>query len=165
MVREFKRKLYQRKSKIIDENNFLSNLRRYVPEFKEIEREEGVESGDGVDYVMGVLSKFAEEANQANNIRLLRKISKFLDKCWNRGEYQVHNAVMVSFFESLTDESFKKISLFLDDVLLEEAKHYRKQWKEWLKTGKWKGLHFKYNHYWTEKEKEEIDKCLKRIRE
>ena len=151
--------------KEINNKNFLDKLRIYVPEFKNIEKEEAVDVEDGVHYIMEVLKKFADYNIKRKNFNILRKIANFLDICWKFGEYEVHNAVMVSFFESLSQKNFDVIKTFLSKTLHKETEHYKKQWIEWKKTKKWKGGFFsKYDHYFGKKEKKEILNHLKKIR-
>lgn len=113
--------------KEIKTNNFLDKVREYVPEFRSIEKEEAVDMTDGEHYIMGTLKRFAENAVNEKNQIVLKEIAIFLDRCWNLGEYEIHNAVMVSFFEKFSNKSFKVMKSYLSPLLLEEAEFYRKQ--------------------------------------
>lgn len=152
--------------KEINASNFLHKVREYVPEFRSVEKEEAVDNDTGEHYIMGALKRFAKNLVKKKNEAVLKKISIFLDECWSNGEYEVHNAVMVSFFEDFPDRSFKVIKPYLSSILMEESEHYRNQWKKWTKNRALKGhLHDKYNHYFNEEESRKIDEELKKLRE
>lgn len=148
--------------KEIKKYNFLTKVIQYVPEFEKIKEKNLLHEAAGEHYIMGLLQDLAEHSTNGN-MALLKKIAIFLDKCWKNGEYEIHNAVMVSFFESLSSKTLKAIKKYLSPLLLEESEYYLEQWNAWRRTGIWKGrFTSKYDHYFSEEEGKKIREKLKR---
>jgi|SRR3989344_2163534 len=127
----------------ITSRNLLKNIRFFIPEFITIEKKEAVDEADEEHYVMSILNKFAEEVVLQKNVAILKKIAYLLNECWKIGEFPVQNAIIVSFFEGLSQKSFHAIKPLLSKSLTAEAEHYRMKWAEWLKqrkklVGSWK---------------------------
>lgn len=79
----------------INKKNFHKQLERQIPEFKTSEKKNL--------YTLHFmeLSNLTIDAHRKNNRNLLKRIYQFVESCINSKDYDIYNAVGVSFFETI----------------------------------------------------------------
>ncbi|MFH1835305.1 MAG: hypothetical protein ABH851_03850 [Methanobacteriota archaeon] len=108
----------------IDKEHIIKMVEESLPKFDFIMRE---------DYEIGATFIFSDLANYTeknkDNQKILPKIADIIQKSWDEGDEDIKNFVMVSYFEHLSDTTYKKISKYLDDKLRKISSDYIKSWK------------------------------------
>src|SRR3989344_465877 len=89
----------------ITEKNFLSELFGAIPEFKEIHDKEKEYHDIGIHLIFGDFRRLAELAVEEKNYVLLKRIEDFIIRCHQESKDEVNNAVFVSFFENMNENS------------------------------------------------------------
>ncbi|MBI2546389.1 hypothetical protein HYV81_04370 [Candidatus Woesearchaeota archaeon] len=112
----------------IAEENFIQELLKEIPEFESVHEKEYHKIG--INLVFGDLKRLAEKTIQQNDQKLLKRIAKFILRCNNEGDKDVQDAVFVSFFETMNEESIKAISKYLPERLNEEIQEFLRKFDE-----------------------------------
>lgn len=108
----------------ITEKNFLSELFGAIPEFKEIHDKEKEYHNIGIHLIFGDFRRLAELAVEEKNYELLKRIEDFVIRCHQESKDEVNNAVFVSFFENMNEESLKYFYDNLPEKFVIEIKKF-----------------------------------------
>ena len=87
----------------INEKTFLQELLIAIPEFKEIHEREKEYHDIGIHLIFGDFKRLALDAVKQNDEKLLKRITNFIVRCHQEDRGEVDNAVMVTFFESMSE--------------------------------------------------------------
>ncbi len=110
----------------LTKHNLTEQLLKHIPEFKKIYEREKEYHDIGIHIVMGDFYRLAEEAIQNKNDALTKKIADFINKCYEEGDEDVHNALIVSFFESMETKALAKFYHYLTKKLAKEVLEHLK---------------------------------------
>ncbi len=94
----------------INEDNFVKELLKSVPEFKEVHKNEKDYHEIGIHLVLGDLKRFAEKTYMERQKNQEKEVLDFILKCLKEGNENVKNAVFVSFFENMDDKCAKNLA-------------------------------------------------------
>src|SRR3989338_9971785 len=104
----------------INEANFITELLLAIPEFKNIHEEEKEYHEIGVNTILSDLKCFAENYQKRKNQEMLKRIAEFILRCDIESRDEVKNAIWVSFFETMNEDTIQAICKYL------QTKYYTK---------------------------------------
>ncbi len=110
----------------INEKTFLVELLRTFPEFKETHESNKEDHDIGIHIIFGDFRRFAEGAIANDNKELFVRIRDFIVRCQVENEDEVKNAVFVSFFENMNEESLQYFLNNLPSDFAEEIRNFLK---------------------------------------
>lgn len=113
----------------ITKKNFLKELLKEIPEFKPIHEEQKEYHDLGINILFGDLKRLTEKTTQENKQELVKRIAKFIVKCYN-GDKGIKNAVFVSFFETMNKDSIESISKYLPKKIVTEIHEFLKEFDD-----------------------------------
>ena len=111
---------------MINEKNYLDILLKDIPEFAQIYNKEKEDCDIGPNITLGYLRRLLEEALKNHNTELTRKIANFIIRCWKESRDEVGNAVFVTFFENMNEQTFKEFSKSIPPKLVKEVEKFYK---------------------------------------
>jgi hypothetical protein len=107
-------------------------LIEYIPEFKKTYKE-FLEDNDGekiIHVLFGCyLISFTKKSIKNKKINILKKLGKFLSKCFQSGDKNIDNVIHVSFFENMKKSQFKELVPYLSEKLLVHLKEMDRKYK------------------------------------
>ena len=108
----------------INKKNFLQKLLLAVPEFKKIHEEESEYHNIGIHLILGDFKRLTEVAVKKKNDELLQRITGFIIRCHDNSKDEVHNAIYVTFFENMNEESLQYFLHRLPKEFAEKVKEF-----------------------------------------
>ena len=98
-----------------------------LPDFDDLYKEE---YSIGPTFHFSDLRRYTEKAVKNKDNAKLKKIGELLNECWNNGDDDITNAIMVTYFEHLSGKVVKTIYKFINYELRKEAQDYLVAWKK-----------------------------------
>lgn len=98
-----------------------------LPEFDDLFKEE---YSIGPTFHFSDLRRYTEEAVKDKDNIKLKKIGNLLNECWDNGDDDITNAIMVSYFEHLSNKAVKTLYNFINKELKKDAQDYLVAWKK-----------------------------------
>src|SRR5690349_8905872 len=91
----------------INEQTFLSELLRAFPEFVAVHEKNKKDHDIGVHIILGDFRRFTDTALAENNEEVLTRIRDFIIRCHTESNDEVNNAVFVTYFENMGEETLE----------------------------------------------------------
>ncbi len=105
----------------------LQELRKYSEEFKE-------DMYDSTGQFFSCLHVLREDYNTD---KFRRELGKFLDNCFEKGDKDIVNSLIITFFGTLTPEEYFKIKKNISKDLITEVEAYFKTMFEKIPSSTW----------------------------
>ncbi len=110
----------------ITKSNLLSELLKYVPEFKKIHEKEKEDHDCGDTIVMGDFHTFTEEAVKKRKTKLVKRIADFLTRSYAEGDEYTKEVIITGFFEGMEIRASAYFYRFLRNPLQKDViTHYK----------------------------------------
>ncbi|MEK6927998.1 MAG: hypothetical protein AABX11_06210 [Nanoarchaeota archaeon] len=119
----------------ITEDNIGKLLTEYIPEFlKDYKNFLKDNDGEKIIHVLfgAYLFPFTIKSIKNKKISTLKRIGKFLSKCFKFGDEKIVNIIHVSFFENMKKEDFEKLVTYLSEELSVHMKEMDRKYKYFI---------------------------------